>query len=464
MKKITLILITLIILSNLCSAQCWVHLSTGATHTLAIKNDGTLWAWGGNLKGQLGDGTTTNRNIPQQISTDTDWASVSAAYGFFSTAIKTNGTLWAWGYNIFGQLGDGTTADKLTPVQVGTATDWASVSAGQLHTLAIKTNGTLWAWGENGGGGALGDGGLVASSQNPIQIGSDTDWKKVYAGHQYSMSLKKDSTLWVWGANPFGQLGDGTNMTKKIPTLIGSMNDKWIEVAMKNKHSMALSANGTIWTTGDNTYGQLGDGTTTSKLSFTQIGVSTWKKIAAGASHSLAINTDGTLWSWGYNVLGQLGDGSYTDKHSPVLTDTISSWVFIDGGSNHSIVHNTDKELWTWGSNGYGELGDGSIVNSRTSPVQIQITDCNQFPTANSNFSTPTSIPFYPNPTFGIVHFPELERVNRIQLINLEGQTVKNINVEGNAIIDVSNLPSGIYFIKFISSEFTQMQKLTINH
>src|SRR5450759_3921203 len=161
----------------------------------------TAWAWGYNEYGQLGDGTTTSRSTVGQVGTDTRWASISAG-GWHTVAVKTDGTLWAWGYNGYGRLGDGTTTDRSAPVQVGTDTHWAHVSAGGWHTVAVKTDGTLWAWGLNGNG-ELGDG-TTTSRSTPVQVGTDTHWASVAVGSEHTVAVKTDGTLWAWGANSYG--------------------------------------------------------------------------------------------------------------------------------------------------------------------------------------------------------------------------------------------------------------------
>ena len=219
MKKIFTLCLIAFLGATTVNAQipgCYKTIAPGTYHTLAIKNDGSLWAWGYNYYGQLGDGTNTNRNTPVQIGTATNWASISAGF-YYSLAIKNDGTLWAWGYNTFGQLGIGNTTNQLSPVQVGTANNWASVSAGYQHSLAIKTDGTLWAWGYNNGG-QLGDG-TYTSRNTPEQIGTATNWANISAGgyfisnyrYEFSIATQTNGSLWAWGANAQGQLGDGTN-------------------------------------------------------------------------------------------------------------------------------------------------------------------------------------------------------------------------------------------------------------
>jgi len=181
----------------------WVQVCSGKYHTLGRKSDGSLWAWGWNEYGQLGDGSTADSHTPVQVGTDSDWKHVSAG-NVHTTAIKSDGTLWAWGWNEYGQLGDGSTADRHTPVQVGTDKDWIYVSASSEYTMALKSNGTLWAWGR----GDLGNG--SPSSISPLQVGTEHNWISVSAGLDHALALRSDGTFWAWGLNNWGQIGDGT--------------------------------------------------------------------------------------------------------------------------------------------------------------------------------------------------------------------------------------------------------------
>src|SRR5439155_1562430 len=190
------------------------QISAGDTHTVALKSDGTLWAWGLNAYGQLGDGTTSrDRASPVAVGADSNWSAVAAGKGengrAHTVALKTDGTLWAWGHNGFGELGDGTPLSRSSPVQVGSTTDWMVVCAGASHTVALKSHGTLWAWGINVDG-QLGDGTTATQRLEPVQVGTATNWAAVAAGVSHTVALKADGTLWAWGQNTFGQLGAGT--------------------------------------------------------------------------------------------------------------------------------------------------------------------------------------------------------------------------------------------------------------
>jgi len=293
----------------------WASVSAGG-HTMAIREDGSLWAWGWNEGGQLGDGTTEPRLSPVRIGTDSDWVYVSAGV-FHTMAIREDGSLWGWGFNRNGQLGDGTTEQRSSPVRIGTDTDWAYVSAdGDTHTMAIREDGTLWGWGWNGNG-QLGDG-TTEQRSSPVRIGTDTDWVAVSAGFAHTMAIRGDGTLWGWGWNGNGQLGDYTTEQRSSPVRIGMYTD-WRTVSAGGSHTMATREDGTLWGWGANGQGRLGNGTTGNSHSPVRIGMDTdWVSVSAGGDHTMAIREDGTLWAWGNNGGGQLGDGTTTSRHSPV--------------------------------------------------------------------------------------------------------------------------------------------------
>jgi alpha-tubulin suppressor-like RCC1 family protein len=332
----------------------WSNISSQSNHSVAIKPDGTLWAWGDNHLGQLGDGTNANKFTPIQIGSETNWQSVQVGSAH-SIAIKTDGTLWAWGYNYYGQLGDGSNVNKSTPTQIGTDTNWQSVQGGAGHTLAIKTDGTLWAWGGNEYG-LLGDGSNVNKS-TPTQIGNDSNWQSVQAGYAHSIAIKADGTLWGWGSNYYGQLDDAINANSYSPIQIGNETN-WQTVQAGYFHNIAIKTDGTLWAWGQNSNGQIGDGTTVNKSVPTQIGnESNWQSAQAGWEHTLAIRTDGTLWAWGSNEYGQLGDGNTVDKLSPIQVGNESNWQSVQTGSANSFAIKTDDTLWAWGNKEQGRLG-----------------------------------------------------------------------------------------------------------
>ncbi|CAK8722278.1 hypothetical protein GCAAIG_11925 [Candidatus Electronema halotolerans] len=345
--------------------------AAGVSHTVFIQSDGSLWTWGWNEHGQLGDGTTTERHSPVRIGTDSDWKAAAAGGGVSSgmghtVALKQDGSLWAWGDNASGQLGDGTTMERHSPVRIGTDSDWKDVTAAGGHTVALKEDGSLWAWGWNGNG-QLGDG-TATDRHSPVRIGTDNDWKDVAAGMYHTAALKNNGSIWTWGYNYYGQLGNGTTTPRSTPGQAGTDSD-WRNIFHGGR--LALKNEASLWSWGYNGYGQIGDGTTEHKYSPVQVGTdNNWLVADGGGGHVIALKTDGSLWSWGYNANGQLGDGTTEDKHIPMQMGASTDWQAIAAGNAYSMAMKQDGSLWAWGDNGHGQLGDGTMTN-RHAPVQV---------------------------------------------------------------------------------------------
>jgi alpha-tubulin suppressor-like RCC1 family protein len=330
----------------------------------------SAWAWGSNSNGRLGDGTTTNRSSPVRVIGEfSDWCQASAG-GLHSLAVRTNGSLWAWGSNANGSLGDNTVAAKTSPVSVvGGFSDWCEASAGGDHSLAIRTNGTLWAWGSNING-RLGDG-TTSSRRSPVSVvGEFSDWCQASAGTAHSLAVRTNGTLWAWGVNAIGTLGDNSITSRSSPvSVVGGFTD-WCQASAGESHSLAVRSNGTLWAWGCNTTGQLGDNSITSRRSPVSVvgGFSDWCQASAGY-HSLAVRSNGTLWAWGCNTSGQLGDNSITGRSSPVsVVGGFSDWCQASVGY-FSLAVRSNGTLWAWGSNS-GQLGDNTTTN-RSSPVSV---------------------------------------------------------------------------------------------
>ncbi|MCX6855302.1 MAG: cadherin-like beta sandwich domain-containing protein [Verrucomicrobia bacterium] len=336
-----------------------ISAGSGGNGSLLQRTNGSVWTLGSNSIGQLGIGTADSapHPMPSQITTGAIWKQLSRGNSHV-LGIRTNGTLWAFGFNSTSQLGDGATLNRTSLVQIGSATDWASVSAGDGHSLALKTDGSLWAWGSNASG-QLGDGTLVTRS-SPVQIGVMTDWESVYAGTgSFSVARKRNGTLWSWGLNSSGQLGDGTTTLRSAPAQIGAITD-WVRVAVGANHVLAIRSNGTLWAWGLNTNNQLGDGTVTNRTLPTQIGTATnWKTVAGSSFHSAATRSDGTLWTWGANAVGYLGNGSFTIRTAPTQIGTASCWneAMAASASTHTMATTTDGTLWAFGWNNFGQIG-----------------------------------------------------------------------------------------------------------
>jgi len=328
---------------------------TGVNHTLAMKTDGSLWAWGYNSDGELGDGTIIDKYTPVKVMENAQ--SVSGGDNH-TLAIKNDGSLWAWGYNGLGQLGDGTTIDKLAPIKV--MDNVKSVSAGAIHTVAIKNDGSLWAWGDNGYG-QLGDGTRLENS-TPIKVMNNV--VSVSAGYSHTLAIKTDGSLWAWGYNYFGQLGDGTRLDKLTPVKV---MENVVSVSAGNDYTLAIKTDGSLWVWGYNHGGQLGDGTTINKYTSVKV-MENVASVSASTSHTLAIKNDGSLWAWGGNWDGQLGDGTTITKLTPVKV--MDNVVSVSAGGYHTLAIKNDGSLWAWGNNDFGQLGDGTTIEKST-PIKV---------------------------------------------------------------------------------------------
>jgi alpha-tubulin suppressor-like RCC1 family protein len=337
--------------------------------TVTVTPPTRLYVSGRNDFGQLGLNDAEVRNMgPVQVGTGTDWNLVS--FGYHNTlATKTNGTLWAWGRDNAGQLGQNTAnINRSSPTQVGTGTNWNQISAGSSVFMATKTDNTLWLWGLNNYG-QLGRNNQVNFS-SPVQVGTDTTWSKITGEEQNMFAIKTDGTLWAWGKNDFGQLGRNDRVYRSSPIQVGTGTD-WNQVAAHRNCISAIKTNGTLWTWGRNFYGQLGRNDTVNRSSPTQVGTGTdWSLVSNGKYHTTAIKTNGTLWLWGYNNYGQLGLNDRAHRSSPTQVGTATNWSLVDGGTYSSLAKKTDNTLWSWGYNSTGQLGLPDN-NSRSSPVQV---------------------------------------------------------------------------------------------
>ena len=325
-------------------ASTWSSISINAANSLGIKNDGTLWAWGNNDFGQLGAnvGVTIRYTSPvQTIFGGTDWSLATSGYKA-SYAIKNDGTLWAWGDNQYGQLGfaglSGVNGKFSSPIQTTAGgTNWSKLPANgpakTYHAGAIKTDGTLWMWGLNTYG-VLGDNTTIFKS-SPIQtVAGGTNWASMATGYRSTAAIKTDGTLWVWGRNNNGQLGDNSTINKSSPIQTVSGGSNWSQITVGYMSMAAIKTDGTLWNWGDNLFGTLGDNTNINKSSPVQTisGTSNWSRVSSGTYTTAAVKTDGTLWIWGANFQGQMAQNNLTisSYSSPVQT--------VSGGSTWKTV------------------------------------------------------------------------------------------------------------------------------
>jgi len=368
----------------------WVGSDPGAQFTVARRSNGTLWSWGDNFSGQLGDGNTTARLTPVQVGSAANWSSHSAGLSHV-VALRSDGTLWSWGDNSFGQLGNGSLNPSLVPIQITSTGDWAAVSAGDSHTLALKADGTLWAWGDNSSG-QLGVGSNLQGNQpqqvlTPGSTGNfNSNWVAVSAGGSHSVGLQADGSLWVWGDNSLGQLGAAFLAPTSSPQQLTNhalallhpgFDSSWKAISAGLGHTLGLQANGTLWSWGDNSDGQLGNGDPALAGQPTPVQVlnsltAPYLSAVAADSHSTALRADGTLWSWGSDLSGQLGNGANpTPPATPVQEAGLASdWAYLSAAGSHSEALKAAGTLWSWGSNFSGQLGDGSTTN-RNAPAPL---------------------------------------------------------------------------------------------
>jgi alpha-tubulin suppressor-like RCC1 family protein len=333
---------------------------------------GKLWTWGYNSSGQLGDNSTAHKSSPvQTIAGGSNWKQGSAGTSF-SASLKTDGTLWLWGYAGGGQLGTGNTTSVSSPVQtICGGTNWSSISCG-YYAGAVKTDGTLWLWGDNTYGG-LGDN-TIANKSSPVQtICGGTTWVTFaqVSRARHAGAIKTDGTLWMWGRNNYGQLGDNTNADKSSPVQTVAGGTNWKYVACGSSSTAAIKTDGTLWLWGFNGFGGLGDNSVVPKSSPVQTicGGTNWSQVSPG-SMTGAVKTDGTLWMCGYNGNGHLGDGTITNRSSPVQTVCGgTNWKQVSIGTATGAIK-TDGTLWMWGYDAYGALGGGTPNTWRSSPIQ----------------------------------------------------------------------------------------------
>lgn len=329
----------------------------------AVKADGTAWAWGRNYYGQLGNGTTNDSYIPVQVSGISNVTAIAAG-GIFTLALKTDGTVWAWGRNYGNELGDGTTTDRLTPIQVPGLTGITAIATGGSHSLALHSDGTVWAWGSNISG-QLGDGSATTPS-TPIRIPSLNNIVAIAAGGYHSIALKSDGTVWTWGYNSYGQLGYGDTYYNgltpaQVPGLSGVK-----AISAGGYYSLAILADGSLWSWGYNANGQLGNGGTAQyRMAPQKIeGLPAITAVAGVYSHTIAADADGTSWAWGYNFFGQLGDATSTQKITPVEALNLKGATEVSGSGYTSLALVPFRFLTS-------DLADGSVDTPYTHTVQL---------------------------------------------------------------------------------------------
>lgn len=448
MKKLLLTLLTL--LSIQLQAQCWKDVKCGTTHTIALEENGTLWAWGHNDKGQLGIGEQTHSSIPVQVGNNTDWTKIDAG-GRFTIALKTDGTLWGFGANSIGQLATATGESVLTPVQINTDVDWKTFSCGNSFVLAIKNDGTLWAWGRNLYG-QIGVGEGEPFYTTPQQVGTANDWTTVSASYSSSTAIKTDGTLWRWGST----LSPPNELNLSFPTQVGT-DTNWSSVSASMFMCAAIKTDGTLWGWGENEYKQIAYSDVVFTLAPIQMGTATWQSVEAGISTVHAIKSDGTLEAWGKNDNGQLGNGQIGGTTLPiVLFPPGHNLKPIAGINAFTAFLNSNGQLKMCGYNSYGNLGNGNEENNVPTPIIVNST-CN----INSlQENTIAQLSVYPNPTSNLLNLANADNLNieKLAIIDVTGKILLE-QKSNTSQIDVQQLPAGMYFLEITANGTKQNTK-----
>ena len=348
-------------------------ISAGTTHTLALREDGTVWTWGaGSFRGELFEEHMHQNHIPQSIQGLTNVIDISAGSNY-SLVLRADGTVWAWGENWNGQLGDGTTINRDHPVQVQGLNNIIAISAGTSHSIALSADGTAWTWGWNLWGN-LGDG-TNFDRYVPVQVRGLTNIAAISAGNLQTVALRSDGTVWIWGQHTL-RIAEFRVIDSNVPVQVQNFkNIIAVSAGLGNGHTTALHSDGVVLELGVRGgywgFHQSDDGTTFDSRCVNQVGnLNDIVSISAGGSHSTALCADGTVWAWGRNRSGELGDDTDIPRFSPVQSHGLGNITAITAGGSHTVALCNDGTVWTWGANWNALLGDGTTAN-RHAPVQV---------------------------------------------------------------------------------------------
>jgi alpha-tubulin suppressor-like RCC1 family protein len=357
------------------TTKTFCKIATGFYHTVAIDKDGRAWGWGWNRFGDVGDNSATQRNTPVSVAgVIKTFCQISAGI-YHTVAIDKNGQAWGWGRNNYGQLGDNSITCRCTPVSVAGATKtFCQIAGGSDHTIAVDKNANVWAWGYNVYG-QLGDDN--ADKRTPISVcGTTKTFCQIAATAFHTFGIDKNGRAWAWGANYYGEIGDNSTTNRGTPVSVAGATKTFCKVATgaSGGHSIAIDKNGKAWSWGYNNVGQLGDNSILSRRTPVSVagGTKTFCEIAVGYSHSCAIDKNGRAWCWGLNSTYQLGTGNTVSYRTPIsVGGTSQTFCKIALGTFHTMAIDYNGRAWGWGSNFWGQVGDGTGFNCKTLPVSV---------------------------------------------------------------------------------------------
>ncbi|MGN6109001.1 MAG: RCC1 domain-containing protein [Kofleriaceae bacterium] len=344
----------------------WRSVSTYFGHTCGVQRDGSLWCWGRNERGALGDGVVDDDEIarvPRRVGTDA-WTMVQSGFRY-SCALRDDATLWCWGANDLGQLGDGTKEDRRQPTPIPGAT-WRTIALGETSACGIRLDDSLWCWGSDRGG-QVGNGDPVADEPAPVNIGGARRWSAVAVGESHTCAIELDGTSWCWGKNHDGRLGNGDTVDSTSP--VQTVAPPLASIAVGAEHTCGLAPEGELWCWGASQHGEI-PGITTSRLATpTRIAAQPMTRLAIGVSVTCAIDGDAQLYCSGLNGSGQAGQPP-GETHVPRRADARSDWKAIYADYLHACGLTTSGSLHCWGDGRAGQLGDGSKLD-RQLPVDV---------------------------------------------------------------------------------------------
>ncbi len=462
-------LLTFMSWSNVINAQ---RVAAGGWHSVVICADSTVKCFGENATGQLGNGANTDSNVPVNAGTLTGIVAVSAGgdqLEAHSMALKSDGTVWAWGSNLYGALGNGSTNNTNTPVQSITLTNVVAIAAGGWHSVALKNDGTVWTWGWNMDG-QLGDG-ATTDKTIAAQVPNLTNVTAIAAGTYHVLALKDDSTVWAWGDNVSGQIGNNSTTDQKTPVQVSGLTGV-VKIKAGRFFSLAIKSDGTVWAWGENLYGQLGDGTTTDRHTPVQVsGLTDVTDAACGAFEVHATKSDGTVWAWGRNTYGNIGDNTTTHRSLPVLMQNSDDIAGMAAGTNFCIVYKTDGTLWGCGRNASGQLAGGNFTQHHILTQATNVCPIIAQPNGINEADVFATVTAFPNPSASGKFNVQLSDIaaqlseSKIEIHDFTGRKIFGSNMDfqnGNSpvFIDLSDHANGIYFLTVSANGQRITQKL----